>query len=64
MFDISYETEASITAAFLMKERTWKKVLDCDLSKPFGPVFMLMQSVVYYEDVLTYLSIMYYTHGV
>lgn len=64
MFDIAYLPEANITAAEILKERTWKLVLDSDLSKPFGPVFLLMGDIDLYNRIINYWSIMYYTHGV
>ena len=64
MFDISYEPEASVIAAEILKERTWKKILNSDLLKPFGPVFLLRWDSDLYNQIINYWSIMYYTHGV
>ena len=63
MFDIAYENEATITAAELIKEFMWKKVLKCDLSKPLAG-FSEMLEINRMNDCITYYSIMYYTHGV
>lgn len=64
MLDLAYLTEANITYAEIWKERIWKEVLNSDLSKPFGPVFLLMGDIDLCNRVINYWSIMYYTHGV
>lgn len=63
MFDVAYENEATITAAELIKEFMWQKVLKCDLSKPLSG-FAEMLEINRMNDCITYYSIMYYTHGV
>jgi hypothetical protein len=63
MFDVAYENEATITAAELIKEFMWQKVLKCDLSKPFAG-FAEMLEINKMNDYITYYSIMFYTHGV
>lgn len=62
MFDVAYENEATITAAELIKEFLWQKVLKCDLSKPLAG-FVEMLEINRMNDYITYYSIMYYTHG-
>ncbi len=62
MFDKAYENEATITAAELIKEFMWQKVLECDLSKPLAG-FAEMLEINRMNDCITYYSIMYYTHG-
>jgi hypothetical protein len=63
MFDIAYENEATITAAEIIKEFLWQKVLKCDLSIPLAG-FIEMCEINRMNDYITYCSIMYYTHGV
>lgn len=63
MFDVAYENEATITAAELIKEFLWQKVLKCDLSKPLAG-FVEMLEINRMNDYITYYSIMFYTHGV
>lgn len=63
MFDVAYENEATITAAKLIKETLWQKVLKCDLSKPLAG-FIEMCEICRMNNYITYYSIMYYTHGV
>lgn len=63
MFDTAYENEATITAAELIKEFMWQKVLKCDLSKPLAG-FAEMCTIYDMNKIIQYYSIMYYTHGV
>lgn len=63
MFDVAYENEATITAAELIKEFMWQKVLKCDLSKPLAG-FIEMCNIQDINRIIKYYSIMYYTHGV
>ena len=63
MFDEAYLVEANITAAEILKERAWKKILGCDLTKPFGEAFISCMNLARYNDILAYWSIMYGTHG-
>lgn len=63
MFDVAYENEATITAAELIKEFLWQKVLKCDLSKPLAG-FIEMCEINRMNNCITYYSILYYTHGV
>jgi hypothetical protein len=60
---LAYENEATITAAELIKEFLWQKILKCDLSKPLAG-FVEMCEINRMNDFITYYSIMYYTHGV
>ena len=64
MFDIAYLPEASIEACEIEYRKEWNKVLNSDLSKPFGPVFFIMGSIYRINEIKFYWKIMYYTHGV
>lgn len=63
MFDIAYLVEASITAAQILKDRAWSKILCCDLTNHFGEAFINCMDLARYDNVLVYWSIMYGTHG-
>ena len=63
MFDIAYEVEATITAAEIIKEFLWQKVLELDLSEPLAG-FCEMCTIQDMDNVIQYYSILYYTHGV
>ena len=63
MYDVAYENEATITAAELIKEFLWQKILKSDLSVPLTG-FIEMFEIYRMENCITYYSIMYYTHGV
>ena len=63
MFDIAYENEATITAAELIKEFLWQKILKSNLSIPLAG-FIEMCEINRMDNYITYYSIMYYTHGV
>jgi hypothetical protein len=58
MFDIAYENEATITAAELIKEMLWKKVLELDMSKVMAG-FIEMCEINRMNNYITYYSIMY-----
>lgn len=63
MFDVAYNNEAIITAAELIKEFLWQKILKSDLSKPLAG-FIELGEINRMDNYITYYSIMYYTHGV
>lgn len=63
MFDIAYLVEASITASEILRDRSWKKIFDCDLTKPFTGAFFHCLNIDRYNNLIMYWSIMYGTHG-
>lgn len=63
MFDVAYENEATITAAELIIDFMWQKILKCDLSKPLAG-FSEVCEINRMNNYIIYYSIMYYTHGV
>jgi hypothetical protein len=63
MFDVAYENEVIITAAELIKEFLWQKILKYDLSIPWAG-FIELCEIDRMNNCITYYSIMYYTHGV
>ena len=63
MYDEAYLVEASITAAEILKDRAWSKILGRDLTKPFGEPFINCMDLAWYNNIIVYWSIMYGTHG-
>lgn len=62
MFDIAYESEATITAAEIQKEKEWNKLLRRDLSKNFAWIKEMFE-ISRYNEIIKYWSIMLETHG-
>ena len=62
MLEDSYLIEANIEAATIIKDRLWNEVLELEKLK-FSNTFPRMLRICNMDSIITYWSIMYYTHG-
>ena len=63
MLEDSYLIEANIEAATIIKDRLWKELLELEKLN-FSNTFSRMWKISDMDSIITYWSIMYYTHGV
>lgn len=62
MLEDSYLIEANIEAATIIKDRLWKEVLELEKLN-ISNTFPRMWQIDDMNSIITYWSIMYYTHG-